>query len=49
MKDVREVRGVICEHREIVMVNCEGKKLQTGGHEVDFTIRCNNCDEDYSV
>ena len=35
-----------CEHREIVMANTEGRKSETGGYEVDFTIRCHICDEE---
>lgn len=32
-----------CQHKEIVMVNKEGKKCKNGGHELDFVIRCNIC------
>ena len=33
-----------CVHRTIVMENTTGKKLETGGYEVDFRIRCHDCD-----
>ncbi|AZV43634.1 hypothetical protein BAOM_3025 [Peribacillus asahii] len=37
-----------CKHKEIVMVNKVGKRCETGGHEVDFVIKCRMCDEDLS-
>lgn len=38
--------NINCEHREILMENCEGKKLQGTGREVDFIIRCYICKEE---
>lgn len=35
-----------CVHKEIIMVNAIGRKLESGGHEVDFVIRCHICDEE---
>lgn len=39
-------KEIDCPHKEIVMVNREGKKCEGGGNEVDFVIRCHDCDED---
>ncbi|MCG7435544.1 hypothetical protein [Lysinibacillus fusiformis] len=38
-----------CEHKEIVLANAIGKKLDTGtgGYAVDFLVRCNDCDEEF--
>lgn len=36
-----------CEHKEIVLANAIGKKLDTGGFEVDFLVRCNDCDKEF--
>jgi hypothetical protein len=35
-----------CEHKEIVMFNTSGKKLENGAYEVDFGIRCHYCDKE---
>ncbi len=37
---------MICEHKEIVMVNKMGNKIEKGGYEVDFVIRCHTCDKE---
>lgn len=34
---------ITCEHREIIMVNSRGIKLESGGYEVDFSIECCDC------
>lgn len=34
-----------CEHKEIVLANVTGKRLKKGGYEIDFLVRCNDCDE----
>lgn len=35
-----------CEHKEIVMANMTGVKSVSGGNEVDFVIRCHECNEE---
>jgi len=39
-------KEIDCPHKNIVMVNREGKKRDSGGREVDFAIRCDDCNED---
>lgn len=36
-----------CEHNVIVLSNVIGKKSSTGGYEVDFVVRCGDCDEEF--
>ncbi len=35
-----------CEHKAIVLSNTIGKKLATGGYEVDFLVQCSNCNKE---
>lgn len=35
-----------CEHMKITIVNRAGKRHEYGGREVDFIIRCNDCDRE---
>lgn len=37
---------ISCKHKEIVMVNCTGDKLEDGAYEIDFCIRCHICDKE---
>ena len=35
-----------CEHKSITLYNTTGKKIDSGGYEVDFAIRCHDCNEE---
>ncbi len=37
-----------CEHKTIVLANATGKKSDTGGYEVDFLVRCGDCETEFS-
>lgn len=35
-----------CEHKTIVLANATGEKSDSGGYEVDFLIKCNDCEQE---
>lgn len=44
---ILDEENVTCEHREIVIVNTEGKRIENSrGREVDLLIRCDDCGEE---
>lgn len=42
----RKGKEEMCKHKEIVMSNTQGGKLEKGGYEVDFVVSCNICNEE---
>ncbi|MGA3601737.1 hypothetical protein [Lysinibacillus agricola] len=36
-----------CEHKTIVLANAVGKKPESGGYEVDFLVRCGDCETEF--
>lgn len=36
-----------CNHKTIVLVDAEGRKLGENRNEIDFVVRCNDCDTEF--
>lgn len=36
-----------CNHKTIVLVDTEGRKIDEASREMDFVVRCSDCDEEF--